>query len=319
MFTAIKNTVSFYYSNGYELFQFNRPDLGSHASYGGKRDAFDVIKNKPVIFIHGNSDGALAIPGNYSSGWSYSIQYFLEKGYRISEMYATTWGDRNPENAKYRVHNCAYLLYVRNFINAVLGYTKADKIDIISHSMGVTMARAAVKGGIHYDRDGSSCDLGDPLTKRIETFLGISGANYGMCSCQGNASNIDPTCNSENGFWPGDACGANKLTCWDQPQPTECNTPIYSKFLTNLNNNSAEEADLIFSMWSMADDILANSCLVYDYPTPHIPNSHCVKIYFDLTHMQTKENTVKDQYRIIKNDSFRSLEYCSRSLIKKRN
>ena len=200
------------------------------------------------------------------------------------------------------------------------------------------------------------------MTEKVALYLGISGANYGMCTCQGDAANLDPTCNSEvinikvfkcngfvhnisitvmllplrtynlsnlqffinstkfqNGFWPGDSCGLNNLTCWDRPQPTECVTDRYSTFLTNLNNDGIIEATWVFSMWSTADDILANSCLVYDYPTPHIPNSHCVKIFFDLTHMQTKEDTVKDQYRIVTDSSLRSLDtkaltYCARSL-----
>lgn len=90
------------FRNGYARYQFNRPDLGSHGSYGGKLYPTETLKHDPVIFIHGNSDGALAIPGNYSSGWSNSIQYFLEQGYHSGELYATTWGDRDPENAKFR-------------------------------------------------------------------------------------------------------------------------------------------------------------------------------------------------------------------------
>ena len=36
---------------------------------------------------------------------------------------------------------------LRAFIEAVLTYTKADKVDVISHSMGVTLARKAIQGG----------------------------------------------------------------------------------------------------------------------------------------------------------------------------
>ena len=70
-------------------------------------------------------------------------------------------------------------------------------------------------------------------------------------------------------------------------------------------------------MWSIDDDIFSNGCAVYDYPTPHIPDSDCVKIFFNLTHMETKEDTVKDQYRLVTYGGFksqRSLYYCSRSL-----
>jgi triacylglycerol esterase/lipase EstA (alpha/beta hydrolase family) len=35
-------------------------------------------------------------------------------------------------------------MYVRKFIEAVLDYTRADKIYVIGHSMGVTLARKAI-------------------------------------------------------------------------------------------------------------------------------------------------------------------------------
>ena len=36
---------------------------------------------------------------------------------------------------------------VRKFIEAVIEYTKADKVNVIAHSMGVTLSRGAIKGG----------------------------------------------------------------------------------------------------------------------------------------------------------------------------
>ena len=39
-----------------------------------------------------------------------------------------------------------------------------------------------------------SCNLGDPLNKKVETFVGISGANYGLCACQGA---MELTCNQQ--------------------------------------------------------------------------------------------------------------------------
>ena len=35
----------------------------------------------------------------------------------------------------------------RKFIEAVLEYTKAEKVNVIAHSMGVTLSRGALKGG----------------------------------------------------------------------------------------------------------------------------------------------------------------------------
>ena len=45
-----------------------------------------------------------------------------------------------------------YIMYIRKFIEAVLEYTGADEIDVISHSMGVPLSRRALKGGWSMDR-----------------------------------------------------------------------------------------------------------------------------------------------------------------------
>ena len=75
--------------------------MGTAGSYGGKASPGETIVQQPVVFIHGNSDTAL----HYSfeaTGWSNSVQYFLKKGHKTSELYATTWGDANAMNAATR-------------------------------------------------------------------------------------------------------------------------------------------------------------------------------------------------------------------------
>jgi len=39
------------------------------------------------------------------------------------------------------------LEYLRAFTEAVIAYTGAAKIDVIGHSMGVTLSRRVIKGG----------------------------------------------------------------------------------------------------------------------------------------------------------------------------
>lgn len=75
--------------------------MGTSGSYGGKASATDKISRQPVIFIHGNSDTALKYSFT-ASGWSQPIQYFLSKGHKTAEIYATTWGDANALNAASR-------------------------------------------------------------------------------------------------------------------------------------------------------------------------------------------------------------------------
>uniref|UniRef100_A0A914M440 Uncharacterized protein n=1 Tax=Meloidogyne incognita TaxID=6306 RepID=A0A914M440_MELIC len=58
------------------------------------------MRNRPslvLVFIHGNSDGALAgHGGDWNSGWSKSISYFMSHGgYTTAELYAITYGVRD--------------------------------------------------------------------------------------------------------------------------------------------------------------------------------------------------------------------------------
>ncbi|KAI1699912.1 lipase (class 2) domain-containing protein [Ditylenchus destructor] len=175
--------------------------------YSGKAFAtFAPINHYPVIFIHGNSDGALsanydAQPNLSDEGWSASIAEFLQNGYTSSELYAVTYGDRELENAVHRTMDCKTVIRLRRFVEAVLTYTNSSYVDIISHSMGVSLARRLIKGG-HLSElsntvahkvnsigvegdDFNECHIGESIHRKIHTFIGIAGANYGMCFCSG--------------------------------------------------------------------------------------------------------------------------------------
>ena len=49
---------------------------------------------------------------------------------------------------------------VRAFIEAVITYTKASHIVVVSHSMGVTLARKVIKGGKGYDQHVGEYEIG---------------------------------------------------------------------------------------------------------------------------------------------------------------
>lgn len=72
--------------------------------------------------------------------------------------------------------------YLRAFTEAVISYTGATKIDIIGHSMGVTLGRRVVKGGI-VNAAPNPFNLGPSLASKVDTFIGIAGANFGLYSC----------------------------------------------------------------------------------------------------------------------------------------
>ncbi|CAB3397330.1 unnamed protein product [Caenorhabditis bovis] len=285
-------------SNGYSGYDFVRSDYGSQGSYGGKTKNSPNVVNVPVIFIHGNSDAALHRSSS-ATGWSNSIEYFLAHGYTEAELYATSWQDTNELKASTRTHDCHTMTRMRKFVEAVIAYTGAPKISIVSHSMGVTMARKIIKGGSIEAPDGN-CNLGLPLNKKVQVLVGISGANFGLCSCEGGGAVMEKTCNRKNGFWPGDSCGMNYLTCGLSPLPWPCSAVNYSTFLMQLNSDKNKEADYVFSAWSHADELIGYNDMVWGRATSFIPTSDGKINYEIYTHMESKENTAADQYQMVK-------------------
>ncbi|CAO4380692.1 unnamed protein product [Caenorhabditis nigoni] len=285
-------------TNGYSSYDFVRADYGTQGSYGGKTENAPKVVNTPVVFIHGNSDSALR-KSSAATGWSNSIEYFLEHGYTVAELYATSWQDTSALNAAKRTHDCTDLIRLRKFLEAVLAYTGAPKISVVSHSMGVTLARKIIKGGSVNAPDGK-CDLGLPLNKKVEVMIGIAGANYGLCNCEGGSATLEKTCNRDNGLWPGDSCGLNYLDCGLFPLVWPCSGVNYSSFLMQLNSDKNKEGDYVFSMWSLSDDLIEYGNMVWGRSTSFIPTSDGKVIYHVYTHMETKELTYVDQYQMVK-------------------
>src|SRR4029079_1957123 len=89
------------------------------------------------------------------------------------------------------------------FIAAVKAYTGKSKVDILAHSMGVTVALHGITFG--------------GLWGSIGSFVNVAGGLRGLSSCLavGFANPAFPTCGSQNvfnanifGFWPDGAAGA---------------------------------------------------------------------------------------------------------------
>ena len=132
-----------------------------------------------MIFVHGWTDIGVGLT-EYAeqNGFTPSIEYFLTQGYTKADLYITTYGVGYP---KYSIcyFSKDFLTYLRAFMEAVLAYTGAAKVDVISHSMGVTLSRAIIKGGIIKDAK-RPFDLGPSLASKVDTYIGIAGGNYGI-------------------------------------------------------------------------------------------------------------------------------------------
>ena len=274
-------------ANGYGSYGFERSDVPG-GSYGGRTSAGQAVVNQPVIFIHGNSDSALGYSSSLT-GWTSSINYFKSQGYTSAELYATTWGPADSFQASNQYHSKAYMTRLRAFIQAVKAYTGATKVDIVTHSMGVTLARKAIKGGSAYDSSaGGTYSLGSSLTSLVDTFVGIAGANRGLVACY-QSGPTTPTCSDVNGLYPGYLVG------------------IYgpydvSSILADMNSTSHYEGSYVYSIWSSADEVIGYGTIVYGESTCRIPgqNGEVTFSSYPYGHIGVKDQTGYYQWRMVK-------------------
>ncbi|HZI14041.1 MAG TPA: lipase family protein [Myxococcus sp.] len=257
------------HENGYGTYDFAQ---GNVPAFGGKRAPGEKVTKEPVIFIHGNSDSA--------AGWKGSIETFTKNGYQPSELYAMTWGPANPLKASQQHHSAKYLEEVRAFIQAVKEYTGARKVDVIGHSMGVTLARKAIQGGDGFDPyAGKKYDLGRPLTGSVDTFVGIAGANHGLAAARWTGDLV-PTTNRTSGLHPDSA------------------------FLKDLNAVGHDEGSHVFSIWSHVDEVVGVGLAGRTSP---IPQQDGARVYgtFPFGHMGLKNLTGDTQLAMVRDHRVR--------------
>lgn len=260
-------------SNGYASFDFERTDLVG-GSFGGRANPSDPVTRDPVIFVHGNGDRA--------SDWTPSYNAFVADGYTSAELYATTWGPASAALISQQYHSRDHLEYLRAFTEAVLDYTGAAQVDIIGHSMGVTLMRKVVEGGSGFDSlGGGSYSLGGPLTGDVDVFLGLAGANHGLVSCYLTGPTT-PTCGATNGLYPG--------YLWWGTGPYNV-----SDFLVDINATVGDEGARIYTIWSTADAIIGYGGLVYGETTSRIPGQDAEAVYSTLGHFEVRDLTTSLQ------------------------
>ena len=154
--------------------------------------------------------------------------------------------------------------------------------------MGVTLGRRIIKGGIVYAAE-SQFDLGPSLAGKVDTFIGIAGANWGLVTCYMVPIGF-ATCNSLNGFYPGFAIGPMGA----------------SKFLTELNSNNIKEGDHVFSIFSTTDDLIGFGNIVYGKYTSMWPTVDSYRTFsFDIScHMKLRDETAASQFNLITHHNF---------------
>jgi len=248
-------------------------------SFGGFGHDVHELRHEPILFIHGNSDRA---SGGSLGGWTTQRALFLEAGFANAELYATTYGPANPLYASSYRHDVETLQHIRDFIEAVLEYTDAPKIDIVTHSLGVTLTRKAILGGSFTDANQQTVHLGEPLTNQVDTFVGIAGANHGLTSCLGSFA---PTCSNVDGLYPGTVLGLEVVG--------------QSEIVQNINEVQTYEGAYRFSIWSQSDEILGFGSLVWGQNTARIPMQTDETVYGAKSHLALKEDSFESVYTMM--------------------
>ena len=129
------------------------------------------LRHHPVIFIHGNTGDA----DDWDEPGRSVRKRFLEAGYSSQELWALSYNGKTtkelPPALQCRTDNETNIPDLAAFVQAVLAYTGAAKVDIVAHSLGVTIARGTLAA--HPD-----------WSQVIEDFVAIAGANHGTTVCR---------------------------------------------------------------------------------------------------------------------------------------
>lgn len=171
------------------------PGVG-HGGFGGGNC---TATRTPVVFIHGNGDSAISfdMPPAAVTGYSTPARSpyaeLKAAGYNDCELFGITWlssSERASPQANY--HKPATYQVLKTFIDKVRAYTGKAQVDIVSHSLGASMAMAM----LHKHGNQAS----------VRRFINIGGAIRGLQTCRltGYQSALAQTCNAEAYAWPYD-------------------------------------------------------------------------------------------------------------------
>ena len=141
------------------------------------------ISRTPVIFLHGNNDTPFPTACNPFYGKLHDFaESFEARGYRPSELWGLGYqGDQcdllaAPTNRSGVAHTAvANAPDLDRFIRGVLSFTGAKRVDIVAHSLGVTLTRSWL-----------DTYHANSLVRRA---VAIAGPNHGIINCSPNPAN----------------------------------------------------------------------------------------------------------------------------------
>lgn len=112
-----------------------------------------------VVLVHGNT----AEP----SSWNPTVSALKGRGYTDAQLYRPSWGSKTC--AACNDHNATHTDVVKTALQQARAASCTGKIDVIGHSMGVTLAMKAIN------------ELG--YAGHVDSFVGVAGAQRGLNAC----------------------------------------------------------------------------------------------------------------------------------------
>ena len=195
------------------------------------------VQRTPVIFLHGNNDTPFPTTCNGSFGKIHDLaQAFVDRGYSPSEVWGLGYqGDQcdlvaSPTNRSAVAHTTAANVDdLARFVEAVLDYTGAKRVDIVGHSLGGTIAREWLRR--------------DHAYRLVRHLVTIASPNHGIIDCSPSPLNYFAL-DVLGGFNPNSAVCV-ELGAADTPFLTRLNrkeTPGPTRYLALRN----ADADFVY-------------------------------------------------------------------------
>lgn len=249
------------------------------SAFGGLSRPDEKLKRIPTLFIHGNSDSALGHDlkdKRYTfTGWSQYLKEFKKKGVFERELYGVSYGFVNPKMAKSQNMDYESIKRVREMIDAILEYTGSDKINIVGHSLGVSIALLSIQGG----DVGAALNrpIGENISEKIENFIGIAGAVKGLSFC--SFFTFIPTCSKLTGLHP------------------------YSLLVNKLKSMSYSGKKVI-AIYSKDTDEIIGRDNTGPHPTSELPGQTDAIIYSSkkgdkIGHMGLKDQSIQTVFKLL--------------------
>ncbi len=144
--------------------------------------AAGAVTRTPVILIHGNNDTPFATACSPYGRIQALAQFLADNGYSTSELWGVGYqGDQcdlasdQTRRSSIAHTNAANVPDLRRFVRAVMDFTGAKRVDIVGHSLGVTLAREWMRQ--------------DEAQHLVRRFVAIDGPNHGIINCSPDPAN----------------------------------------------------------------------------------------------------------------------------------